>query len=280
MSAETLNQLIIEGNREVVTDYYVPNNIENENRRLRFKVFNRLNAKEIRFKNTSFLHCVFDGCYIKDCVFDSCDFTGCRFIASNFHQTTFAGCDFRYATFERTFIDSHVLESEAPKEENLRMHFSRSLRTNYQQLGDAKAVNRAISIELGATSEYLYKSWKSKETYYKEKYGGALKSTVQLLKWLEFRLLHALWGNGESILKLMRSLALVLIGIAVYDTLKNGNPLDLGQYWNNFVRAPAIFFAVSTPSNFSTGVLSAITGAKFVSFALLTTLLVKRFSRR
>lgn len=280
MTTESPSQLIVKGNREVITDYYVPESIENERQSLRFKVFNRLNAKDVSFKNVSFLHCVFEGCYINNCFFDSCDFTGCRFIASNFHQTTFAGCDFRYATFERTHIDSEILDSEAPREENLRMHFSRSLRINYQQLGDAKSVNKAISIELGATSAYLYKSWISKETYYKEKYGGVLKSTVQLLRWIEFWLLHAIWGNGESILKLIRSLAFVLIFIAVYDTLKNENPLDLSQYWNNLGRAPAIFLGILSPTNFSTGVLSVITGTKFVSFALLTTLLVKRFSRR
>lgn len=280
MTTDSPKQYLAKGNREVVTDYYVPENIENEQRYLRFKVFIRLNAKDVRFKNVSFLHCVFDSCYINNCVFDDCDFTGCRFIASNFHLTTFAGCDFRYAAFERTFIDSEILDSEAPKEENLRMHFARSLRMNYQQLGDAKSVNKAISIELGATSAYLYKSWKSKETYYKNKYGGVVKSSIQLARWLEFWLLHAIWGNGESILKLIRSLAVFLIGIAIYDTLQNGNALDLGQYWNNLLRAPAIFLGILSPHNFSAGVLSVITGTKFVSFALLTTLLIKRFSRR
>lgn len=280
MTTESPNQLIVKGNREEIKDHYVPKSIENERKNLRFKVFIRLNAKDVRFKNVSFLHCVFEGCYINSCVFDSCDFTGCRFIASNFHQTTFASCDFRYATFERTHIDSEILDSEAPREENLRMHFSRSLRMNYQQVGDAKSVNKAISIELGATSAYLYKSWISKETYYKEKYGGILKSSIQLLRWIEFWLLHAIWGNGESILKLIRSLALVLICIAVYDILTNGNPMDLSQYWNNLARAPAIFLGVLSPTNFSTGVLSVITGIKLVSFALLTALLVKRFSRR
>ena len=164
MTTESSSQLIVKGNREEIKDHYVPRNIENERQNLRFKVFIRLNAKGVRFNNVSFLHCVFEGCYINSCVFDSCDFTGCRFVASNFHQTRFAGCDFRYATFERTHIDSEILDSEAPREENLRMHFSRSLRMNYQQLGDAKSVNKAISIELGATSAYLYKSWISKET--------------------------------------------------------------------------------------------------------------------
>lgn len=280
MTTESSSQLIVKGNREEIKDHYVPRNIENERQNLRFKVFIRLNAKGVRFKNVSFLHCVFEGCYINSCVFDSCDFTGCRFVASNFHQTKFAGCDFRYATFERTHIDSEILDSEAPREENLRMHFSRSLRMNYQQLGDAKSVNKAISIELGATSAYLYKSWISKETYYKEKYGGILKSSIQLLRWIEFWLLHAIWGNGESIFKLIRSLVLVLLCIAVYATLANGNSMDLSQYWNNLSRAPAIFLGVLSPTNFSTGVLSVITGTKLVSIALLTALLVKRFSRR
>lgn len=280
MTTDTHDQLLTKGNREVVTDYYAPRNIEGDKQSLRFKVFIRLNAKDVKFKNVSFMHCVFEACYINNCVFDGCDFTGCRFVGSNFHQTTFAGCDFRYATFERTFIDNEILESEAPREENLRMHFARSLRMNYQQLGDAKSVNKAISIELGATAAYLYKSWLSKETYYKKKYGGALKSTLQFLRWLEFWVLHAIWGNGESILKLIRSLAFVLVSIAVYDTFKNGSPSDLSQYWDNLFRAPAIFLGVLSPINFSIGVLSIITSTKFVSFALLTTLLVKRFSRR
>jgi hypothetical protein len=50
------------------------------------------------------------------------------------------------------------------------MHFA-SLRTNYQQVGEAKAANNAINVELEATLKYLYKSWKSKQTYYNnEKY--------------------------------------------------------------------------------------------------------------
>jgi hypothetical protein len=280
MTTESEKSWVAKGNREVITDYYVPKTVTDERNSLRFKVFVRLNAKDVTFRNVSFLHCVFEGCYINSCVFDSCDFTGCRFVGSNFHQTTFAGCDFKYATFERTQIDSDILDCEAPREENLRMHFARSLRMNYQQLGDAKAVNKAISIELGATSAYLYKSWISKETYYKKKYNGFFIRTIQFLRWVEFWVLHTIWGNGESILKLMRSLMVVLISITIYDTSTNGNPLDLSQYWTNFTRSPAIFLGVELPKNFSTGILSIITGIKFVSFALFTTLLVKRFSRR
>lgn len=280
MSEATENKLLAKGNREVITDHYVPSDIEDELSDLRFKVFVRLNAKKITFRNVSFLHCIFDGCYINNCVFDSCDFTGCKFLGSNFHQTAFKGCNFRFATFERCQIDDDILLSEAPREENLRMHFARSLRANYQQGGDAKAANKAINVELEATSKYLYKSWKSKETYYKDKYPGFLISTLQFLKWIEFWFLHFIWGNGESILKFARTIVITLLLISIYATYTNGNPLDLSEYWANFLSAPSVFLGVSSPENFSTGALTVITGIKFVSIALLTTLLVKRFSRR
>jgi hypothetical protein len=280
MSETTSKNHLEKGNREVITDYYVPKDVEDEQASLKFKVFIRLNAKKITFRNVSFLHCIFDTCYLNNCVFDSCDFTGCKFIGSNFHQTAFKGCDFIFATFERCQIDDDILISEAPREENLRMHFARSLRANYQQVGDAKAVNKAINVELEATSKYLYKSWKSKQTYYKEKYSGFLKSSIQFLRWIEFWVLHFIWGNGESILKFARTIVITLLMISIYDTFTNGNPLDLSEYWVNFLKAPSVFLGVSSPSNFSTGALSIITGIKFISIALLTTLLVKRFSRR
>ncbi len=269
------------GNREVVTDGYVSEDVEQGSDEFKFKVFVRLNAKKkTTFKNVSFLHSIFDGCYLNNCVFDSCEFIGCRFLGSNFHQSAFKGCDFRYATFERSYLDNDILISEAPKEENLRMHFARSLRMNYQQVGDAKAVNKAITVELEATSTQLYKSWRSGETYYKKKYPGLFNGIVQFLKWLEFCLLNIIWGNGESILKFLRTIIITIIIISIYDTNTNGSPLNIGFYWTSFLKAPAIFLGVIDPPNFTLVAVSLITGIKFIAFALLTTLLVKRFSRR
>lgn len=279
-SQKESSEVIAKGNRKVVTDFYVPKDVSDEQEFFKYMVLERLNARKIKFKNVSFEHCVFDGCYFNKCVFDTCDFTGCKFIGSNFHQTAFRGCDFKFSVFERSLLDDDILISEAPREENLRMHFSRSLRMNYQQVGDSKAVNKAIMVELDATSVYLYKSWRSGETYYKEKYPGFFNGIVQFLKWIEFWVLNFVWGNGESILKFIRTILIVLVSISVYDTNTNGNPLNIGFYWSSFVQSPAIFLGILSPENFTTGILSLITGIKFVSFALLTTLLVKRFSRR
>lgn len=266
------------GNREVVTDYYVASDVSGE--KFPYRVFVRLNAKKIRFTKVSFQHCIFEGCYFNGCVFDTCDFTGCRFIGSNLHLSAFSGCKFDYATFERSYVEDDILLSEAPKEENLKMRFARSLRMNYQQIGDAKAVNRAISVELEATSVYLYKSWRSHESYYKQKYPGLIKSGVQFLKWVDFWILDFLWGNGESIIKLLRTIVFGLIVIGFYDTIKNGDALNIADYWNSFAGAPAVFLGVSNPQSFSVLALSTIAGARLVTVALLTALLVKRFSRR
>lgn len=266
------------GNREVVTDYYVANDVNGD--KFPYRVFVRLNAKKVRFTKVSFQHCIFEGCYFNGCVFDSCDFTGCRFIGSNLHQSAFSGCKFDYATFERSHLEDDILLSEAPREENLRMRFARSLRMNYQQIGDAKAVNKAISVELEATSVYLYKSMRSQESYYKEKYPGPIKSGIQFIKWVDFWSLDFLWGNGESIVKLLRTIAFGFVAIGIYDTATNGNALNIGDYWAALKNAPAVFLGISNPQNFSVLALSTIAGARLVTVALLTALLVKRFSRR
>lgn len=280
MNDTDLNGHLAKSNREIITDFYALKDIVGEQNGYRYKVFIRLIAKKITFRNVSFMHCFFDSCYLNNCVFDSCDFTGCKFLGSNFHQTTFRGCDFKYATFERSQFDDDIITSEAPREENLRMHFARSLRMNFQQVGNAKAVNQAISAELEATSIYLYKSWRSGETYYKEKYPGFLNGVIQFAKWLEFWILNLVWGNGESILKFLRTIFITLVAISIYDTNTNGSSLTVGFYLTSFLKAPAIFLGVLFPDNFTVGAVSIITGIRFVSLALLTTLLVKRFSRR
>ncbi|RJG22520.1 hypothetical protein D3872_05335 [Massilia cavernae] len=180
-----------DGNREILADKYFSKSVEDKD--YRFKLFLRLGAvsspsKQIRFVNVRFDHSIFDGCYVRDCVFDSCQFVGCRFVNSNFHGSRFSGCKFDYATFEKTQIDSEILDREAPWQENLKMRFARSLRTNYQQLGDAEAVNRAISLELDATKQHNYKAWASGESYYVRKYPG-LQKVKRFFLWLKFILL-------------------------------------------------------------------------------------------
>lgn len=271
---------LLPGNREVLTDLFVSENIQNQPKEYAFKIYVRLNArKQTIFQNVSFQHCIFDTCYFNRCTFNSCDFTGCRFVSCNFHQSAFAGCKFDYATFERCQIDDDVLDREAPGPENLKMRFARNLRMNFQQIGDAKAVNKAISLELEATATYLKKSWLSSETYYREKYPG-WKKFRQFLKWLEFRTLDVIWGNGEDTLKLLRTIVVVHLLLATYDTWQFGDPWDLRSYLASLANSPGVFFGIAIPVRYPVWVSSGIAAVRLVGFAFLTAILVKRFGRR
>ncbi|GKS85916.1 pentapeptide repeat-containing protein [Acidovorax sp. SUPP1855] len=267
------------GNREAITDHYVPKNVLDETVAFKFKVFIRLNASKIKFKNVSFEHSVFDGCYFRSCVFDSCNFTGCRFIGSNLHQSSFPGSRFDYATFERCQIDSDILTAWSPREENLKMRFARSLRMNFQQVGDAKAVNEAITQELDATSRHLLESWLSEDEFHRKKYRG-LQRIRQFLAWVEFWVLHFVWGNGESITKLLRTIIIAMVAIAVYDANASNGSATILDYLGSLKDAPAIFLGTISRSFHTTAAASMIVAARLIALSLLTALLVKRFGRR
>lgn len=282
-SAKTLAQEVAippqfaPGNKQVITDYYVPKNITDEV--FKYKVFSRLTARNITFKNVSFEHCVFDACYLRSCVFDSCNFTGCRFIASNFHQSSFAGSRFDYAVFERCQLDSDILVAWNPREENLKMRFARSLRMNFQQIGDAKAVNEAITLELEATSRHLLESWLSEKEFHRKKYPGLLR-VKQFLAWVDFWVLHFVWGNGESVPKLLRSMVIAMAVIAIYDANAFKASATIADYWESLKVAPAIFLGTLARSFHSTAAAAIIVAARLIALSLLTALLVKRFGRR
>jgi|SRR5882724_6030152 len=164
------NAQLTTSNRTEVKDQRVTADISNAS--LSNGLFVRLVAKGKTFTKVDFKYSIFDTCYLRDCVFDSCDFTGCRFIGTNATGSCFTGCVFDYATFERTLIDEEILDFGCPGYENLKLKFARSLRTNFQQVGNVKGANQAIKIELEATEIHLRKAWGSNESYYRHKYAG------------------------------------------------------------------------------------------------------------
>src|SRR4051794_19577304 len=103
------------------------------------------------------------------------------------------------------------------------MWFARSLRMNYQQIGDAAAANHAIRVELDATETHLRKAWRSNDHYYRAKYSGLLRAR-QFVSWVKFKLLQHTWGNGESISALLRSVVVFVAVIGVFDSVLNPLP--------------------------------------------------------
>lgn len=270
------------GNLETIKDYYIDKKdqyVSNNLQDFKYKNYVRFNATSIKFTKISFEHCIFDSCSLKECVFDSCDFTGSRFSNTNLNHSKFINCNLDYVTFEKCLVDDEILTDSPPKETNKKLRFARSLRINYQSIGDARSANHAIHVELNTTAEHLKCSWKSEGEYFRKKYPG-LKRVSQFLKWSEFWILHFLWGNGESIGKLFRTILIINIIICIYHAnTSNGSP-TIENYISSIKQSPAIFLGLADYS-VKSGLASVLTtGSRLVSFALLTALLVKRFGRR
>ncbi|KAA9332776.1 pentapeptide repeat-containing protein [Adhaeribacter soli] len=243
------------------------------------KHFVRIGSKDQNFKKINFSHTYFENCYFRNIVFDSCNFNGCKFINCNFQGSTFPGSRFEYATFEKTFIDSEILDNNCPSWNNLTLKFARTLRTNYQGIGEAESVNKAIKIELQATKEHLYESWKSKSAYYRNKYKG-FDRLKMFFKWLNFKIQDIIWGNGESPIKLFSTGLFLWILISILDTLFYKDPKILPNYVSSFCEVPSIFMGINKPADYPNLHLTLITIIRFIGFALFTSIIIKRFNRR
>ncbi len=243
------------------------------------KLFERLVASNITFKKIDFRYCVFDAAYIRNCSFQDCDFTGCKFLNCNLPGSSFSGCTFNYATFDKTYIDNDILDNGCPGFENLKLKFARSLRLNYQQIGDSKSVNKAIAIELQATESHLKKAWSSKESYYRRKYQGRERVKV-FFEWFEFKILDFVWGNGESACKLCRAAGLILVLIWLFHVFLFSNSNLTDSCIEALFISPQIFLGTYAPESYPNLYLTGILLVRLVMFGFFMSIIIKRFNRR
>lgn len=241
--------------------------------------FQRLVAIDKRFVKCNFQQAEFESAYLRKCVFDSCDFTGCKFTNSNLRGSKFIGCKFDYSQFFYTHIEPDILDSGCPGQENLQQWFARTLQLNFRQIGDTMSANKAIKIELRATRVHLYKAWRSGESYYRKKYTG-LHRIKMYLTWLSFVTFDFLWGHGESPIKLLRSLAILAVLIAIGDIYFLRDINAVSSYTSAFLQAPEVLLGVTSPKDFSSLALVCIAIFRYVMLAGLVSILVKRWSRR
>jgi hypothetical protein len=260
-------------------DKQIPYNLQNS--KLINRLFVRLVAKGRTFKDVDFSYSIFESCYLRDCVFDSCIFVGCRFSGTSLYGSTFLGSKFDYALFERTIVTPEILDTECPATENLSAKFARTLRMNFQQIGDTKGVNKAISVELRATEVHLKKAWYSKESYYRKKYRSLQRLKV-FGEWLQFRFFDLIWGNGESVGKLLTSVCCIFVFMALVDIRLDGRKSfsSVPSYIDAIIAAPQIFFGVLSPRSYPSLYLTAIVFTRLITLGLLLSILLKRLNRR
>ena len=241
--------------------------------------FQRLVALNKTFTNCDFRYSEFDAAYLRKCVFNSCNFTGSKFSNANLRGSKFVDCKFDYAQFSYSHVDPEILNVNCPSQENMQQIFARTLRVNYGQLGDVVAANRAIRIELRATRIHLLKAWRSSEPYYRQKYFG-LKRAVMFVVWLKFVASTILWGNGESPLRLLGWLMLVLILIGLGDAYFLRDNHLLSSYASALTQSPEVLLGIAKPQGIPGPALAAIASLRYILFACFVWVIVKRMSRR
>lgn len=271
-----LHESFPDSSRVCVEDKKIVENIKNE--KLENILFSRLVSKEVLFDTVSFKYSIFDGAYLRRCEFKSCDFTGCRFINANLKDATFVGCKFDYATFDKTFLELEVLNSSQPSYENLKLFFARSLRTNFQSIGNPDGVNCAIALELEAAEIHLRKCSFSGESYYRENYTG-LDRGLAFLGFLKFKLMDWLWGNGESAWKLLRTVGVVILMMTLYSTITTSE-WRVGAIGKSLGYMLQVFFGAERPAAFSSAAISLVSVARLILFSFFMSIIIKRFNRR
>lgn len=238
-------------------------------------VLRRVFAVEKTFIGVRFKQSEISECYFRNCRFIRCDFTGASIRRSSFRGSQYEECKFQYSTWEHTQLDEEFLDNCLPSEENLARDLVRSLRVNFGHIGNYEAVNKAASIEVMLTGQHLFHAAYSKQSYYRSKYKGWVR-TLHAIRHLRWKLLDLLWGNGESIFRILLTGASTVILWAIF--LAWSNPQF--SWPQALVIVSSAFWGVSGSTPLPSHQLMLLTIVRFVLFGLFMAILVKRLARR
>ncbi|MGD9841839.1 MAG: pentapeptide repeat-containing protein [Steroidobacteraceae bacterium] len=236
----------------------------------------RVHAIDKKFVNVSFKQSIIRDCYFRNCIFRDCDFTGAGITNSNFQGSDFVRCTFDYTTFSGTHISTIPLKRNLPSRENLKMHLAKSLRMNYASIGDYEGVTFAIDIEISATMEHLKKATFSREAYYRGKKEFSGFGRIEHgAKYLYYKFLSFLWGNGEKPLKMFISIPILLGLLSVIFSYSVDTPIILS------INETIHVFFIGGQSNKLGFVSSSLANImRYIALGLFVSSLVRRISRR
>lgn len=242
---------------------------------LALKVLNRVFAKNKTFVNVTFKQSDISQCYFRNCRFIRCDFTGANISRSNFRGSQYEECKFQYSSWEHTHLDEEFLDSCLPSEENLARDLVRSLRVNFGHIGNYPAVNKAASIEVALTGQHHFHAAYSKQSYYRSKYKG-WNRVAQGTHHLKWKALDLLWGNGESLFRVIISGFFLIFAWAAYVAWQ----FPQFMWPTSFSMVIQAFWGVSTTPSLPGSHLVALTALRFMLVGLFMAILIKRLARR
>lgn len=166
--------------------------------------FIRLGMKEAEINDCSFTQSNFEDSYFRKATFKNVRFTGSSFRFCNFDKTSFQSCDFRYCSFYHCKLSKDEIKACLPLEANLRKDLARNLRANFEMIGDKKAADTFLDIEIQANEAELKAIFLSTTEYYKKHY-NLLDQIKAGLKLISSKLSGLLWGYGHRVFRLFLS---------------------------------------------------------------------------
>lgn len=265
--------MLRQNTRNELKDQYVAGHVQGDD--FSYTLFLRLGGKKRKFERVNFSYCIFDTCYLRNCTFTDCNFTGAVFLNSQFNGTAFDNCDFKYARFDKTEFDEDILRC-CPSWDNTKKQFAQSLRTNFRSLGESELERKAASIEISAELSHLYKSWGSNEGYYRSKY-KSLTRIKMFFKWLSFKLLNFIWGNGESLSRLLLTTLIFLSALMLLDIIYSEQ--SAFNFFHSIGNAIALLFN-TTESPFPPWLTAIVMFIRFSIFGLFIAILIKKWGHR
>lgn len=264
---------LIDHSKPIIEDKEFSSDVRDEN--LAQQVLRRVFAVGKTFTEVSFKQSEIADCYFRNCRFIRCDFTGASIRRSNFRGSQYEECKFQYSIWEHTQLDEEFLDNCLPSEENLARDLVRSLRVNFGHIGNYAAVNNAASIEVMLTGQHLFHAAYSRQSYYRSKYKGWVRAR-HALRHARWKALDLLWGNGESILRILLTGACTVMLWAIF-LAWNDPQLSWSQ---SLISVAYGFWGIDGTTPLPSYQLTLLTVIRFVLFGLFMAILVKRLARR
>jgi Pentapeptide repeats (9 copies) len=255
--------------------------------------FEDFGARQVQFNNCNFSYSIFTRAYFYGAEFDNCKFIGTRFTDCNFKSARFSQCDFSYSSFRGTTIPSKEVMCNVPTEPNVRRELMQALRANAISLVNDEDAKFFIRQEMRAAELHNQKAREAREGYYAPKYGWA----TNRWNWMRVRIEYIWlwiqrfgWGYGEYPWRLLRSIALLLLALAILLAMKTGQTITgfIETLLPSVKRILSVFLAIPLPSTqnqidegFVIWLLLSLTAVlRYVALGLFVTMLFRRLSKR
>lgn len=99
-------------------------------------------------------------------------------------------------------------------------------------------------------------------------------------RWLGFKILDLIWGNGESTWKLARAVGVSLLGMAFIHVFFFGDPTQVSEYFHALWQMPQILLGALKPTSYPASYLALVFFIRLIAFGFFMSIVIKRFNRR